>query len=245
MNILVGEGQVYHSRKEGAENTFRYPTFFMYFNCEDEPQGYLKKQFWRCLSLTAQDYLAGKPGNFSENIKDFLKENCDYEAEEVWLHTLPRMFGYAFNPVSFWCCYRKGLWNAVLAEVHNTFGERHYYWIYPPQPIHSEEWYVAQKHFHVSPFFPVDGYYKFRFRKTENELAIDINYFSADDQLRLATGIVGQLKDVSQFSLSQLVLKYGWLTPMVILRIHYQALRLWFKKMKFYSKPKKPDWDVN
>lgn len=245
-NVLIGQGHVYHTRKEGAKNSFRYPTFFVQLQCdhEQELQHTLKNSFRGLLSLSAKDYLKGDDGSFSENIRSFLKDSCDYEAEEVCLHTLPKMFGYAFNPVSFWLCKRAGQLEAVLVEVNNTFGEKHFYWVKPQTPILSTEWFKATKVFHVSPFFPVEGYYQFRFQTEAPVSRIDINYHSPEGTLRLATWIQGNLTPLSSVGLATLLRRYGWITPMVVLRIHFQALRLFFKKSRFYSKPPLPEKKV-
>jgi DUF1365 family protein len=245
-NIFLGQGKVHHSRHEGASNSFSYPTFFILFLCESEIeiQENLRKNFRGVLSLFAKDYLNKNTINFRDGIKNFLKDSCGYEAEKVWLHTLPRMFGYAFNPVSFWLCKKKDRLDAVLIEVNNTFGEKHFYWIHPPGGIDQDQWLRAEKVFHVSPFFPVEGYYKFRFKTDFPHSRIDINYYGPDNQLRLATWVEGALGFLSEVSLPSLLLRYGWLTPTVVIKIHFQALRLWIKKSKFYPKPPLPERKV-
>ena len=158
----------------------------------------------------------------------------------IWLQTMPKMFGYAFNPVSFWFCKKQSCLDAVLCEVNNTFGERHFYWLCPAKGIHSEQWLKAQKVFHVSPFFPVEGYYQFRFRLTGQKNHIDINYFGDDNDLRLVTWVAGELAPIEQASFIRLFVKYGWMTLLVILRIHLQAVYLFIKRARFYRKPLPP-----
>ncbi len=245
--ISLGRGHVFHSRREGAENSFNYPTFFVHFRCDLEPelQNTLKRKFKNLLSLNAQDFLVAKPGGFNKNIKEFLKEQCQYEADQVWLQTLPRMLGFVFNPVTFWLCRRGTQLEAVLVEVCNTFGEKHFYWVQPTGGVSKSEWYRAEKVFHVSPFFPVDGYYEFRFQVDEKNSRIDINYFSAEKQLRLATWVSGELSALESHSLVSVFGRYGWMTPLVILRIHYQAFKLFLRKSKFYPKPQLPEKKVS
>ncbi len=249
MNAIaqLGHGHVFHSRTEGGKHSFRYPTFFLYFDCSQEAElrQILRRRFYRWLSVQPKDYLCAHRESFLTNIKNYLKETCQYEAEDVWLQTLPRMFGYAFNPVSFWFCRRQGRLEAVLVEVNNTFGERHCYWIYPDKEIDSNSWYRTEKVFHVSPFFPVEGYYQFRFQLLAGKNRVDIHYYSSKGQLRLATWITGELSDVSASSVLYLLGRYGWITPLVLIRIHYQALRIWLKKNRFYSKPAPPRQEVS
>ncbi len=246
-SLFIGQGHVYHSREAGARHSFRYPTFFLQFSCsqEDQLQKQLRKQFYGALSLSSRQYLDGQEGSFDENIKKFLSEFCDYKAQDVFLQTLPKMFGYAFNPVSFWFCKKDQELEAVLVEVNNTFGERHFYWIQPSAKITETQWLKAEKVFHVSPFFPVEGYYQFRFQLNAQHSRVDINYHGPDEKLRLATWVSGQLTHLEEIHLLPLLSRYGWMTPLILIRIHFQALRLWLKKSRFYSKPALPGKKVS
>src|SRR3982074_1008899 len=85
---------------------------------------------------------------------------------EIVLYAFPRMLGYVFNPVSFWVCHdTSGNVRAVLAEVHNTFGETHHYLLADEngRALVSGETLSARKALHVSPFCAVQGHYAFRF----------------------------------------------------------------------------------
>lgn len=240
---FFSHGYVGHSRMGIKENGFKYPIFNYIFRCQSEESAFLdlRQRFRRVLGLRARDYLDGQLDSFEEGIHRFLKTHCHYEAEEVWLQTCPRMFGYVFNPVSFWLCKRDGELEAVLAEVNNTFGERHFYWLHSPgQIIHPYKWLRVEKVFHVSPFYPVDGYYEFRFQFLEKTSRVDIVYFSQDGKIRLTTWIKGHLKPQAEQTLSSLLWRYGWMTPLVIFRIHWQALHLWRKRVPFFSKPEPP-----
>lgn len=250
MNSLsLGQGHVFHKRHGHATNQFQYPTFFLYINTssETELQKLFKNRAWRIFSLSKSDYLTRQSTNESLGLiaKNFLKERCHYEAEDVWLHTLPAMFGYVFNPISFWLCQKNGKLDAVLCEVSNTFGEHHFYWIAPGRvDLAAGEWATAEKLFHVSPFFPVEGFYKFRFKIHENAANIDILYHNKNGDLVLTTSVHGKLTPLKDLSPWRLLFKYGWLTPLVLLRIHYQAVRLWLKKARFYSKPEPPREEI-
>lgn len=240
-------GQVGHVRLGIRENSFKYPIFNFLFRCQDEEAVVeeFQSRFWRFLTLRGKDYLSGETDSFELGVRNFLNRHCQYDAEEVWLQTMPRMFGYGFNPVSFWFCKKAGQLDAVLAEVNNTFGERHFYWLHVPgQAIVANEWLRAKKVFHVSPFYPVDGYYEFRFQLSEQKSRVDINYFSDTGKVRLVTWIEGRFLALEEQSLMGLLWRYGWMTPAVILRIHWQALILWRKRVAFFSKPAPPSKEV-
>lgn len=244
--LRILKGHVYHSRNHQVRHSFRYPTFALLFTLrsEDEYLRVLKRKTSGLLSLKSTDYLHGVKGSLKESAILFLKEQCQYEADQIVLQTFPRMFGFAFNPVSFWFCFRQGHLEAVLCEVNNTFGERHFYWICPPGGILSSQFYRSDKVFHVSPFFPVDGFYKFRFKFENLHSRVDINYYDANETLRFSSWIEGQVSNFENESVSRLFWTYGWMTPLVVIRIHWQALRLWVKRVSFYKKPAPPRKEV-
>lgn len=240
--VKIGQGHVYHSRLEGGKNSFRYPTFFLHFDCEFEAklQKLFAGKFKNLLSISSENFLEFRSGEFDFNIKAFLLEHCGYVAEKVELQTLPKMLGYGFNPVTFWLCLRGRSLEACLVEVNNTFGEKHFYWLFPHGGLEAHKWYGATKVFHVSPFLPIEGFYRFRFQITDEQSRIDINYFGPDEKLRLATWVEGKFSALEDSSVTALFAKYGWMTLLVVVRIHFQALRLLLKRNKFYSKPELP-----
>ena len=168
-----------------------------------------------------------------------LSAACD---GEIVLQTLPRQFGYVFNPVSFWFCLdRAGKPRAVLCAVTNTFGERHDYLVARPDhaPIAPDEWLTARKVFHVSPFMPVAGEYRFRFAFGEDAVRVDIHYFDAEG-LALTTSIAGRRAALDDRALLRRLVAHPLLTLGVILRIHWQAFHLWRKGARFHRKPAPP-----
>ncbi|HEX4878661.1 MAG TPA: DUF1365 domain-containing protein [Limnobacter sp.] len=162
----------------------------------------------------------------------------------VELHTFPKVLGYVFNPVSFWYFYnQRHTCMAVLCEVNNTFGERHFYLLTDPErlgrPLDRGMLLHAEKVFHVSPFFPVSGRYEFRFANVGDRTVARINYFEGDT-LNLSTSVSGQLLHPSLGLWCRTLLKYGWFTVAVVAKIHWQAVKLLFKGARFHSKPAPP-----
>lgn len=239
--LKIGEGKIFHSRRTETETKFAYGTFFLHFNVDEEASLHklLRRKFLNALTFRAGDYLAGEKGPAAQSIRGFLKTRLSYEAEEIWLQTMPRMFGYAFNPVSFWILKRAGKPEAVLCEVNNTFGERHFYWVHPEGALEGV-WHKAEKVFHVSPFQPTVGSYEFRFQFSEGASAVDINYRGSQNEMRLITWVKGELKPAAEKALGSLLMRYGWMTPLVVLRIHLQAWILWSRKVPYVPKPAPP-----
>jgi uncharacterized protein len=160
----------------------------------------------------------------------------------IELQTFPRVLGYVFNPVSFWYFHDASDKCAViLCEVNNTFGERHFYCLksQTQAPMNKGQESIATKQFHVSPFFPVSGHYRFRFMDQKDRVMARIDYFD-NNQLQLSTSISGTLKPATNKLWVHTLLRFGWATVVVITKIHWQAIKLWAKGAKFHSKPKPP-----
>jgi hypothetical protein len=165
---------------------------------------------------------------------------------EVWLHTFPRVLGYVFNPVSFWYAHRvDGSLAAVLAEVNNTFGERHAYLLHGPELQWGSE-VKATKVFHVSPFCAVEGQYRFRFQLGGGSATAPartlarIDHDDASGPL-LQTSVSGELEPLTRASSLRAFFGTPLMTTAVMLRIHWQALRLALKRLPFHRQPPAPD----
>ena len=168
-----------------------------------------------------------------------LAEICD---GEIVLQTMPRIFGFVFNPVSFWFCHdRAGALRVVLAEVSNTFGERHNYLVHHPdqRPIVAGDELRASKCFHVSPFFPVRGEYRFRFEQRGAVHAVSIDLWDSDE-LQLSTRLSGRAEALDGRAMRKWLARQPFMTLGVVARIHWQALRLALRRVSFFRKPPPP-----
>lgn len=188
-----------------------------------------------------------------EWIDALLKDEGVFDADgEVWLQTMPRVLGYVFNPISFWFCHRAdGTLRAVLCDVHNTFGESHHYLLESTAGIAYGSELEARKIFHVSPFCPVEGRYRFRFMKVDRMRGADVQEchlacVDYDDNagLLLQTSLSGQSRPISDLSVLSAFFSYPLMSFGVIARIHIQALRLWLRRLPFFPKPVPPKNEV-
>jgi uncharacterized protein len=130
---------------------------------------------------------------------------------------------------------------AIVAEVNNTFGERHLYLL--RQPSRSLRWgelLRADKQFHVSPFFKVEGEYSFRFLNTTERSVARVDY-SLGEQPALQTSLSGSHLPLNDSSALQALLRYPLFSLAVVARIHWHALRLWIqKRIQYVPKPLPP-----
>jgi len=245
-HALLGFGQVRHARLRPARNVFSYPTYFLLLPMRSlrlHGPGELALNRFAAVSFYDTDHGDGRSAEAGGALgwleEQLLAHGVHGVDGEIWLHCMPRVFGHTFKPVSFWYCHgADGALRAVLVEVNNTFGERHCYVLDPAQ--YGVEA-CADKVFHVSPFCSVRGRYRFRFLRDARgkRLVARIDYEDADGAL-LQTSVSGTLERVAARSLRRAVWRYPAMTLGVVLRIHWQALRLWLKRVPFFSKPAPP-----
>jgi hypothetical protein len=158
----------------------------------------------------------------------------------------PRLMGHVFNPVSFWLCHdAAGDLRVVIAEVSNTFGDRHFYLCHRDDmaPIRAEDHITAQKTFHVSPFQPVEGGYVFRFDVKPDRIGIFIDYSAG--QSGLYATLVGKLAPLTNLGFLTTCLRRPFGSRRVVALIHWQALKLWWKGATFRPRPAPPVDEVS
>jgi len=252
---LIGFGQVRHTRLAPVRNAFTYGNYFLMLPMRtlgaDGSQVFARNRFaplsfYDCDhgdgrgpelggALAWLDALLVQEGIGSEASNTFL----DPADGEVWLQCYPRVLGHTFKPVSFWYCHRKDAsLRTIVVEVNNTFGERHCYLLDKPQFGVEQR---AAKVFHVSPFAPVEGGYRFRFMVTpdRSRTVARIDFDDANGPL-IETSVSGALEPLTLHAMRRALWRYPAMTWGVVLRIHWQALKLFFKKTPFFAKPVPP-----
>ena len=249
--IQLLDASIFHERMKPRRNRFSYHAFYCLLPVSQlagtERQGLFSINRANLFSLRASDYgRAGmEPAHYIQQVLDDWRLS---EVDgEVRLMTLPRVLGYGFNPVSFWLCYdRGGDLRAVLAEVNNTFGERHSYLCFHDdhRVIVPSDTLNARKVFHVSPFIGVEGRYCFRFGATPDKIAITIDLEDAEGLL-LRTAVGGRPEPMSARALLSLLAKNPLYPFKVIGLIHYQAVKLFLKGIRHFHKPAPPGTSVS
>jgi hypothetical protein len=239
---LLAVGEVRHARLRPAPNRFAYPTFFLMLPMRalrEEPLAALARNRRALMSFHDADHGQGQADALAWVEALLAREGVTDADGEIWLQTYPRVLGYVFKPVSFWYAHRRdGSLAAVLAEVNNTFGERHCYLLTGAQLGFGREL-VADKVFHVSPFCEVRGSYRFRFMRTDDRVVARIEHDDEAGPL-LVTSVSGRLEPLSTRSARRALLRMPLMSLGVTVRIHWQAWRLWRKHVPFFRKPPAP-----
>lgn len=228
--------KVMHKRIFPKENSFTYGVYYLALPLPAAPiPGRLSR-------FDASDVGCRDGSDPSVYAKEILGEyGLEKATQHIMLITMPRVLGYIFNPVSFYLCLdqTKRL-KAVIAEVHNTFGEQHAYLCAKADhaPIEADEWLEADKLFHVSPFLEREGHYRFRFSLQDNKLGIWIDYYDKEKNKQLLTALTGSLQPLTKQSLRKAFLSHPLVTLKTIMLIHRQALKLVRKRIPYIPKPK-------
>jgi DUF1365 family protein len=231
-------GHVMHRRLRPVVNAFAYPVFFVRLPLDrlaEADNALFRVDRPGLMSFRQKDHGPRDGSPLLAWMQALLRRQGLPDDGAIVLQTFPRVFGYVFNPVSFWYCHdRSGALIAVLAEVNNTFGGHHEYLLFNPDrsPLREGQELRADKAFHVSPFCEVEGGYRFRFILGERRVVAHIDYDTAEGPL-LLTAISGRTQALTTLALLAAFLRMPLLTFGVIARIHWQALKLWRKGVKF------------
>lgn len=243
-------GKTWHGRRGGPANAFAYSVDYVLWRVWPEASPgcrLLRRRRLALFGLTDRDHGRGGP-----EAAEWARERAfalglpEDAAAEVWLLTQPRFLGFVFNPVSFWF-FRdaQGHVRAVLAEVNNTFGDRHSYlcartdW----QPLTAEDTIAAAKVFHVSPFQEIAGDYGFRFDLQSDWLAIVIDHRRG--QSGVTATLNGSLRPMTDRGLLRMLLRHPLGSLRVWGLIHWQAVKLKLKGARYLPRPAPPTEEVS
>ena len=242
-------GYTYHGRKGAIANAFRYGVDFILLDAEARTRGpaLFSRNGGNFVSLHDRDH-GGPPkdGRGAAWARDVLQAHQVRAPGQLLLLAQPRMLGHVFNPVSFWLAHDEdGGLRAVIAEVSNTFGDRHSYLCCRDDmgPIGPDTQVSVTKIMHVSPFQPVEGRYDFRFDIAPDRIGIRIDY-DRDKGGVIAT-LTGQLEPLSDRGILSMLVRRPLGSVRVLALIHWQALKLWAKGAKYCTRPTPPEGDLS
>ncbi len=227
-------GTLMHARRAPVRNVFRYPVSYWLLDLDELPElerrlRHLSVNRRNVVSLRDSDHFDGT-APLKQAVLDLVG---DPSIERVLMLTQPRVLGYVFNPVSFFWCYRgDDSLACVVAELNNTFGER------LPEVLRGPTLrYEQRKRLHVSPFFGLDQSYEYAFSQPGDEVWARIHVRDDDGSRPLTAVLHGRRRELTNHSLAMLLLRFPLQPLQVIALIHWQALRLWLRRVPFHRKP--------
>ena len=186
------------------------------------------------VTLRDSDHLLPPAADLDAAIRQHLRtEGADPDGWRITLVTNLRVFGYVFNPASFYLCRdTSGQLQVVIIEVHNTHGERHLYTL-RPERRGSAHVAAMDKDFYVSPFIDMVGRYSVLVRDEPTGLRITIDERQGGEPL-LSTSVSLRRLRLTDRTLARMLVRHPLVTYKTIGLIHWHALRLWRRGAHFY-----------
>lgn len=243
-------GVVMHRRLRPRRHHLRYRIFSLLLDLDELPALTARLRLFslgrfNLFSFHEADY-GLSPGKPLKAQIEALVTQAGFVADggPVRVLTIPRILGYAFNPLNVFFCHRRdGALEAIVCEVNNTFGERHAYVMSgqaaPGEPVRS----ACAKRFYVSPFMSMDMTYDFRIDPDPSGLMIGIRGSDADGAMIMAVHATKRV-ELSDAALLRVFVSHPLMMLKVIGGIHWEALKLWWKGVKLVERPKAPDIPV-
>lgn len=234
LNSAIYVGQVVHQRHRPKKHHLRYRVFSLLLDLDELPRldrlrwfGHNRKALF---SFRDDDHGDGMP--LRQWVTQKLADHGVPAPGRLRLLCYPRILGYVFNPLTVWFCDdAAGEPLATIYEVHNTFGERHSYVLPAAAPEQA-----ADKAFHVSPFIDMDCHYAFHLTQPGDRVKIAINE-TQDGQPLLYAAFTGKRRDLTDGTLIRLVATHPLMTLKVTGAIHWEALKLWLKGVRYVPHP--------
>lgn len=239
-------GKVMHGRLFPKINRFTYGIYYLALPLSQLNDMSLPYNRIGLLSFYDSDHGECDGSNLEDWARNILADYnlSDSTDGEIILICMPRVLGYVFNPVSFWLCYDKvNDLRAVISEVHNTFGERHAYICAHEdnRVIKAQDIMQGEKIFHVSPFLQREGSYQFRFQADDKKFSAMIDFYDGSERKQLVTSLIGKFSAMQKLSLRKAFWKYPLVTFKAVGLIHWQALKLVIKGIKYIHRPKQSE----
>jgi DUF1365 family protein len=180
------------------------------------------------LSFYDEDHLDPPATDLRTDVRAYLAAHgVDATSWHITLVANARVFGYVFDPASFYLCRdESGSLRIVVVEVHNTHGERHLYLLHPADPSRPGFEAAMEKDFYVSPFIDIRGRYRVLVRDEEQRLRITINE-EQDGKLVLHASLDLARRPLSDRSLATMLIRHPLVTWKTTVMIHVHAFRLW------------------
>lgn len=244
-NSCLYAGVVRHQRRDKVGHGFGYRLFSFCLDLDEIPVltqkgSVLAPRWWKPIRFVRGDYLGGAGCDLADSVRnEVARLSGERPVGSIRMWTSLRTFGYAFNPVTFYYCHRPdGRLHGVLAQITNTpWGQRHCYWT-PADGSGERAHARMEKAFHVSPFQPMGQEYEWRFSSPGEALTVHMQNREGGEVVFEAS-LSMQRAPLDAPTLRRLWMRHPWTTAKVILAIHWNAVKLWWKGATFHAHPDK------
>lgn len=247
MNSCLYECSVMHHRLEPLKNRFLYKVYFFYLDLDeiellDKRMKLFSRERFNIFTFKDSDHMNfGKP-TLKANITEYLHtQGIELNNGKIFLVTNLRVFGYIFNPVTFYYCFdEQGNPVCAIPEVGNTFGEMKPYLLRGSDRSEDGFRKMVQKYFYVSPFIELDTVFDFNVKIPGEKLHITIDDYKEGKKIFISA-VSGIKKELTDLRLLWYTIRFPLLTIQIIAKIHWQALKLYRRKLPYLKKSDHPE----
>jgi uncharacterized protein len=229
---VLYECRISHARLAPLRHAFSYRTYQWLVDIDDlpRPRGWLRL----LAGFKARDHLGDSRRTIRANIDGFLRTHgVSLGGGQVLMLAHARVFGYVFNPLTlYWCQRADGTLACVIAEVHNTYGQRHAYLLRTDERGRAQ----VPKAFYVSPYYPVDGRYRMSLPRPGARLALSVTLNRPDGEEFIAS-VRGTAVPATRRALLRAAARHPWSTAAVSARIRWQGLILYARGLRPLPRP--------
>jgi uncharacterized protein len=226
------ESEVRHVRRQTLDRAFGHRVYLWLVDLDALPR--LPVWLRPFARFAARDHLGDPERSIRQNLDAWLRtQGVDLAGGQVLMLANARVLGYVFNPLTvYWCHRADGELACVVAEVHNTYGERHCYLLRTDADGHAE----TDKAFYVSPFLTVDGQYRMVLPVPAERLRISITLRQRDATALVAT-VVGTRRSATPAALLRMLLRRPLVTHRTSALIRRHGIALWLRRMPVIPRP--------
>ncbi len=244
----IYQGRVQHRRHTPHPHVFCYPICMMYIDLSELDLIFSKTWFWSLEKMNVgsfrrRDYLGDPTTSLDQAVRDCaFSKLARRPAGPIRMLAHLRYFGHCFNPVSFYYCFEPDgqTLDCIVAEITNTpWRERHAYVLDARSSGSKNDWFEFEfdKAFHVSPFFPMQLRYDWRFSLPANNLNVQMNLSNSSAEKQFDASLNLQRSQINGWNLTRVLWQYPLMTIKVVAAIHWQAFLLWLKQITVYDHP--------
>ncbi|MFS0716787.1 DUF1365 domain-containing protein [Arthrobacter sp. 1P04PC] len=228
-----------HVRRTPLHNAFTYRSYSWYVDVDALPV--LPRPLRPLAGFTAADHLGDPDGTLRGNVERYLAtQGIDLGGGRITMLASARVFGHVFNPLSlFWCHDAAGELRCVVAEVHNTYGERHCYLLETDGAGRA----TVPKAFYVSPFNDVDGRYRMKVPEPGDRLAVSI-VLEREGQKPFIATMDGTRSPATTANILAAAIAVPLAPLRVAAQIRWQGIKLWARRLPIIKRPHHPSQEA-